>query len=150
MINLPQNSPNPLEKSTVVVIFASAPTGLGHLRVTNTLYAGLTPKATTVLLGSHDRSLQTIHKFISIHPIAREFMEWIQRGNPQKVFTRLYRWYLRNHKFNLYRLYIQMETILEQRISLPEEVIVVATHFGLAHQLAAIKQKLETKKSINR
>jgi len=75
-------------------------------------------------------------------------MEWIQRGNPQKVFTWLYRWYLRNHKFNLSRLYIQMETILEQRVSLPEEVIVVATHFGLAHQLAAIKQKLETKKGI--
>jgi hypothetical protein len=73
-------------------------------------------------------------------------MEWLQRGQPEEMFTRLYRRFLRS---TTKRLYQQLETLLEQHYEAPAAVLVVATHFGLAHQVAAIKDKISLEKGIN-
>ncbi len=134
-----------LGDKSLVIIFTYAAAGLGHLRVTNALYRGLPKNVTPLLLGSQDKSISSIHRFTSIHPWTRGFAEWVQRGMPEDIFTYFYRMYLRGETDLLYR---QMLTILDQRIELPKTVLIVATHFGLAHQLAAIKRKIEFKRQV--
>jgi len=129
-----------------VLIFAYAPAGLGHLRVTDALYHGLPKSVSPLLLGTQDKSITIIHRFTSIRPIFRDFAEWMQQGLPESLFTRFYRWYLRN---NTQILFEQILTLLDQRIDVPDTVLVVATHFGLAHQLCAIKKRIETEKKVN-
>jgi hypothetical protein len=129
----------------LLIIFTYAPAGLGHLRVVNTLSEGVETKGGSVLMGSYDSSIETIHKFISINHVARNIMEWVQRGTPQTLFTYFYRNYLRNSSSSLYR---QVERIFDERVDIPKNVIFVCTHFGLAHQLAVIKERLEKEKDI--
>jgi len=132
-------------KKTFVLIFAYAPVGFGHLRVTDALYHGLSKEVAPILLGSQDESISAVYRFISIHPVTRLLMEWTQTGWGEDIFRYLYIHYLR---FNNTLLYRQFLTILEQRIDIPETILVIATHFGLAHQLSAIKEKLEKERNI--
>ncbi|MBI3443098.1 hypothetical protein HY008_00300 [Candidatus Woesebacteria bacterium] len=129
----------------LVVVFTYAPAGLGHLRVTDALFHGLPGGVNHYLLGSHDRSLSYIHRIVSIHPLGHRLMVWIQHGVAEDVFSAFYRWYLRN---NTRLIFEQFTTILDQRLTIPKTVLVVATHFGLAHQLAAIKQELSRARNI--
>lgn len=129
-----------LKQKSLVIILAYAPTGLGHLRVTDALYDGLPIGSAPLLLGAHDHRLTYIHRLGSIHPLTRKFTEWLQNGWAEDLFYNgLYVRYLQDHAESLYK---QMVTILEQRIDLPRTVLVVSTHFGLTHQLAQIKEKL--------
>jgi len=128
-----------LAKKSLLIVFTYAPAGLGHLRVTDALYHGLPTGVTPVLLGAQDTSVGVIHRIMSIHPILRRIMEWAQRGTPENVFTYFYR---RQLRANTKLLYQQMVTILSQRLEVPTTVLIIATHFGLAHQLAAIKERL--------
>ena len=125
-----------------LVVFTYAPAGLGHLRVTNSLSAGLPRGVKTVLLGSSDKGIEAIHKFISIHVVTRWLMEWFQRGRPQKIFTFFYRRYLRSGSDEMRR---KIEEIFEQQIDVPKTLVIVATHFGLAHKIAAVKKEIEEK-----
>ncbi len=125
-----------------LVVFTYAPAGLGHLRVTNSLSAGLPKGVNTVLLGSSDKGIEAIHKFISIHVITRRLMEWFQRGRPQKIFTYFYRKYLRSGSDEMRR---KIEEIFEQQVDVPKTLVIVATHFGLAHKIAAVKKEIENK-----
>ncbi|AHB40296.1 MAG: hypothetical protein ACD_25C00120G0006 [uncultured bacterium] len=125
-----------------LVVFTYAPAGLGHLRVTNSLSAGLPKGVKTVLLGSSDKGIEAIHKFISIHVVTRWLMEWFQRGRPQKIFTFFYRKYLRSGSDEMRR---KIEEIFEQQIDVPKTLVIVATHFGLAHKIAAVKREIEEK-----
>ena len=72
-------------------------------------------------------------------------MEWVQSGKPEDLFTYLYCRFLHLHTHLLYQ---QMVTVLDQRIDVPKTVLVVSTHFGLAHQLTAIKNKIAKEKKI--
>ncbi len=129
-----------LKDKSLVIILAYAPTGLGHLRVTDALYEGLPGGVTPLLLGAQDRRLTVIHRLGSIHPWARRFTEWLQNGWAEDwLYKRIYVRFLKNHTENIYK---QMVTILEQRIDLPKIVLVVSTHFGLTHQLSEIKEVL--------
>lgn len=130
-----------LSQKSLVIIFAYAAAGLGHLRVTEALYHGLPEEVTPLLLRTQDKAVTYMHRLTSIYPWGRKFMEWTQKGLPEEIFTRLYRWYLRKNTLLLYQ---QMSTILDERIELPKTILIVATHFGLAHQLAALKSQLET------
>jgi len=125
-----------------LVVFTYAPAGLGHLRVTNSLSAGLPKGVKTVLLGSSDKGIEAIHKFISIHVVTRRLMEWFQRGRPQKIFTFFYRKYLRSYSDEMKR---KIEEIFEQQVDIPKKVVIVATHFGLAHKIAKVKKEIEKK-----
>ena len=136
---------SPLLHKSLIIILAYSPAGLGHLRVTDALYHGLPREVTPVLLGSQDKWIRIIHRLCSIHPIARAIFEWMQNGYLAKIFTALYRSLLRS---NTHTTYEQITTIIDQRVELPKTVLVVATHFGLAHQLAAIKEKVMKEKNV--
>lgn len=123
-----------------LVIFTYAPAGLGHLRVVNSLSEGLVSKHTPILLGSSDKGIESIHKFISINPVARSIMEWVQRDGPQNLFTLLYRNYLRTTSNDLYSEIIES---VHERLEVPKKIIFVCAHFGIAHKLAVIKKRIE-------
>jgi hypothetical protein len=128
-----------------LLILTYAPAGLGHLRITDSLYDGLPKTVNPVVLGSEDKSIQTIHRLTSIHPIGRAVFEWLQSGPLATTANRFYRWTLR---FNTGVVYQEMCRLIEERLDPPRKILVVATHFGLAHKLAAIKEKLEREKGI--
>lgn len=134
-----------LAQKSLLLVFAYAPAGFGHLRVADALYHGLPAGISPVLLGAQNKSITTIHKIVSLHPLARRIFEWGQQGKQERFFTRIYRSQLRSQTKSIYS---QMTTIIDQRIEPPETILVVATHFGLAHQIAAIKNRLMSEKKI--
>lgn len=128
-----------------IVVFTYAPVGLGHLRVTNALYEGLPKGVKTVLVGSSQRLTEAIYKFVSTHVVTRRIMEWFQSGTPQGIYTYFYRWQLRSTSGEMKE---KIEEIFKQQIDMPKRMIIVATHFGFAHQIAAIKEVLERKMGV--
>lgn len=134
-----------LSEKSVLVIFAYSPTGLGHLRVTDALYEGLPETVSPILLGSQDKAIGALHRFMSIHPITRMIFEWGQKGWMQYIVTFVYQFILHTRTKLLYQ---QLVTILDERLIIPNTLVIVATHFGLAHQLAHIKEDIEAKKNI--
>jgi hypothetical protein len=128
-----------LKESSLLLIFAYAAAGLGHLRVLDALVGGLPKGIKSEILGSEDQRIAALHRFASIHPITKAIMEWFQQGRPEDIFTAGYRFYLRRRGGMIFR---QLEQILTKRKTQAKSVLVVATHFGLAHQIAAIKDKL--------
>jgi hypothetical protein len=137
---------SPLTDPKLVLVFAQAPTGLGHLRVTDALYHGLPEGASALLLSSQDKSLTYTHRLTSIHPWLRAVMEFTQNGLPEAIFSKVFRWALRRSTKMLEE---QLQTMLEQHVLYPKTLLVVATHFGLAHQLAAIKDQFAKKYKVN-
>lgn len=135
-----------LNDQSLMLVFSYSPAGLGHLRVTDALFTGLSSKVTPVLLGSQDKSITYIHRWVSLHPLIRSLFEWGQSQGPQEYFfTFFYRWSLRHGAKLLYK---QVVTLLEQRMERPKTLLIIATHFGLAHQIAVIKDKLQNEQKI--
>ena len=134
-----------LAQKSLLIIFTYAPAGLGHLRVTDALYHGLPAEANPILLRSQDASIGYLHHLTSIHPTTRAILEWLQTGKPEELFTRVYRRFLRSQTKSLSD---HIETVLDERMVNPDLILVVATHFGLAHQLAAIKTELSRARHI--
>lgn len=133
-------------KKSLIIVLSYTPAGLGHLRVTQALYHGLPGGVTPVLLGAQEKSIRFIYRLISSNPFTRMAMEFVQNGVAQDVFTAIYRYYLRNDTKLLKE---QLLTLLEQRVTVPQTLLVVASHYGLAHQLAMIKQEFEKAYDIN-
>ena len=132
---------SPLEDKSLLICFAYAPAGLGHLRVTDALYHGL-PKGTNtpLLLGSQDTTITYLHRFMSINPFIRHLTVWAEKGRVENVTTFVYKYLLRSHTDLLYE---QMKTIISESYTAPSKILIIATHFGLAHQLSEIKERLE-------
>jgi hypothetical protein len=128
-----------------MLILTYAPAGLGHLRITDALYDGLPKSVNPVVLGSQDKSIQTLHRITSINTVARGIFEWLQSGPLAKQANRLYRYQLR---MNTSVVYEEISRVIDERFEPPKKVIVVSTHFGLAHKLAAVKEKLEKEKQV--
>ncbi|MDP4011012.1 MAG: hypothetical protein Q8P72_02170, partial [Candidatus Roizmanbacteria bacterium] len=82
-----------LSKKSFLLVFAYAPAGLGHLRVTDALYRGLPPEVSPILLGSQDTTITAMHRMMSVHTITRAFFEWVEQGSAEEFTTPLYRWY---------------------------------------------------------
>jgi hypothetical protein len=136
---------NKLAHRQFQLVFTYAPAGLGHLRVTDALYHGLPETINPVALGSHDRSIQIIHRITSINPLLRRGFEWLQSGPLSSFSNRIYRAYLRSDTGLVYE---QLVSLIEGKLELPKEVLVVSTHFGLAHKLAAVKEKLQREERV--
>ena len=130
---------NILADPAVTVIFATSPTGLGHLRVTEALYRGLPKTVSPVLLGAQDQSVSALYRFVSIHPLTREVMTILQLPPLDKPFAIVGRKLLRTQTKLLYQ---QLKTILSERLVVPKTVLLVVPHTILGHQLGAIKQKM--------
>ncbi len=134
-----------LARKELLIAFATAPTGLGHLRVTQALREGLPPEAAPVLLGAEDHVLDLLHRVTSLDPRARAMFEWIQSGTAEDVVTAISRRLLRTTAPLLKGELVRLAT---QRLDRPEVVLAVATHFGLAHQLVSLKERLWTERKI--
>ena len=129
-----------------LLIFTYAPAGLGHLRVTDALVESRSHKYPYIMLGSYDKYITSIHRFFSTNAIAKWIFVASQYGLFEDIFTFFYRSLLIMTSGELYR---QIKEIVERRKDI-DDVWVIATHFGMAHQLGAIKEKLikETGKTI--
>jgi len=136
---------NKLNSQSLLIIFAYAPTGFGHLRVSDALYRGLPSYISPLLLGSRDKSLSYLYRLVSVNPLTRAIFEWFEHGILERITTPVYRWYLRSHTQILYEQFI---TILDQRLISPQTVLIIATHFGLAHQIASLKERLMAERKI--
>lgn len=128
-----------LTDPSLAIIFATSPTGLGHLRVTEALYRGLPPNASPVLLGAQDQLASTLYRFVSIHPLTRQAMTVMQLPPIDKPFAVVGRKLLRSQTKILYG---QLKTILSERMIVPKTVLLVAPHTILGHQLGAIKEQM--------
>jgi hypothetical protein len=128
-----------------LLVLTYAPAGLGHLRITDALYDGLPKSVAPVVLGSQDKSIQTIHRLTSIHPLGRAAFEWLQTGPLAAQANRLYRAQLR---MNTQVVYGEFCRLIEERFDPLKKILVVSTHFGLAHKLAVIKERLEREKDV--
>ena len=129
----------------LLLIFTYAPAGLGHLRVTDALYRGLPKNAQPIVLGSHDKEITFLHRLASASIFGRRIMEYFQYGVLEEIFTAVYRKFLR---LRTKKVYEQLETLIEEYINPPKKVLIVSTHFSLAHQIAEIKNKLSAEKKV--
>ena len=128
-----------------LLILTYAPAGLGHLRITDALYDGLPKIVNPVVLGSQDKSIETLHRLTSIQPIGRAIFDWLQTGPLARQANRLYRYSLRADTNVVYQ---EMVQLIEERLDPPKKILVVSTHFGLAHKLAVIKDRLQKEKGV--
>lgn len=130
------------DKNKHLLVLTYAPAGLGHLRVVNAFHNGLPEDSNPVILGASDTSLTLLHRITSIHPFFRKVFEWVQRGAPQTIFTRMYRPFIRRRSTYLAKLFM---TAVNQQSILPETCVVISTHFSLSHQIGELKHELEKK-----
>lgn len=130
---------------SIVVYLSYAPAGFGHLRVADAFYHGLPEYVTPILLGTTDTSVTLPHRLTSVHPILRAFFVWGQSGFRDRLFATVYRRYLHSTAKNIK---LQLLETISQRIDPVETIIIVATHFGIAHQVSFIKNELERALSI--
>lgn len=124
----------------VCIVFAYAPAGLGHLRVTDALYHGLPLECDPLLLPDTAVSVKTLHRLTSINRYAKRFFEWSQQGMPETIITRMYRFMLHQDARFMQKRLLEL---LKQRIQLPHTLVIVATHYGIAHQVSVIKKEVE-------
>jgi len=129
-----------------LLVFTYAPAGLGHLRVTDALIDNRPKDYPYIMLGSYDRFITNIHRFLSTNWIAKWIFTISQYGLMEDIVTTLYRSILVSTSGQIYK---QLKDIIERRKDV-NEVWVVATHFGMAHQIGAIKEQLikETGKKV--
>lgn len=127
----------------VLVVLATAPAGLGHLRVMEALKQGLSEKTRKAVIGVTDPSLQWIHRLTSRNHLLKNVMEFVQENRIAEAwFSKRYRTYLRSHTAAAEK---ELADTVTRQWPQPEMVVVVATHFGLAHQLAAARERLVRK-----
>jgi hypothetical protein len=129
-----------------LLIFTYAPAGLGHLRVTDALVDSRPKEFPYIMLGSHDRFITTVHRFFSTNLIGKWIFTTAQYGLMENIATSIYRWILVMTSGTAFK---QLKEIVDTRKDV-EEVWVIATHFGMAHQIGAVKERLmkETGKKI--
>ncbi len=119
-----------------LLVFTYAPAGLGHLRVTGALVKSKPKDLSYVLLGSNDKFMTSIHRFTSVNPVARKIFENSQYGLAEDIFTKIYVWVLRR---STQAMFSKLLEIIDEHPGVTE-LTVVATHFGMAHQIGEIKE----------
>ena len=134
-----------LAQRQVQLVLTYAPAGLGHLRVMDALYHGLPETTNPVVLGGDDESIQRIHRITSTNPILKSVFEWFQSGPFSSYSNRIYRASLRSNTRLVHR---KVVSLIEERLEPPAEVLVISTHFGLAHKLAAVKERLQKEEHV--
>lgn len=124
-----------------LIIFAHAPAGFGHLRVTDALREGL-PKSQNqpYVIGTDDELMAKLHRIFSVTSLGLFIQTRFQYGFLEDVITYLYRAFLRLRTQTLYN---QLIDIVKNHNTKPKRVVVIATHFTLAHKVAALKNDLQ-------
>lgn len=126
--------------SSTLIVFTTSTAGLGHLRVTSALAQGLSPHIHSVVLGSHDPQVAFFHRLTSVNALGKAVMEAGQSHVIEGIFTSGYRRLMRQPSRKLYE---ELSDVFRQQLKKPKKILIVATHFGLAHQVAVLKQRLE-------
>lgn len=129
-----------LQNSDLLLIFTYAPAGLGHLRVTDALADGLPRGIDSILLGADDTNITYWHRLTSLSPFFRGVVEWFTTEENGYWFYAFYIWLL---KISSAKLYFQLKKLITGKYPDKKTVVVISTHFGLAHQISAIKDRLE-------
>lgn len=136
-----------LKSPNTLVIFTTAPAGLGHLRVTQALLDGLPEGTHSFILGLQDKTISSIHRVLSNNRFLFNTQLYVQH-NPtaEKIFTKIYQDSLRRQSNDVYQQLLTLITSHHPKLS---KVFIVATHFGLAHQIGEIKNELIGKTGID-
>ncbi|MFA6007342.1 MAG: hypothetical protein WC784_01695 [Candidatus Shapirobacteria bacterium] len=134
-----------LKQPDLLLVFTYAPAGLGHLRVTDALADALAPGIDSVLLGADDTKITYWHRLTSLSPFFRRVTEWFTTKKNGYWFYALY---ILSLKISSGKLYHQLKNLLSEKYPNKKTIVVVSTHFGLAHQVSAIKSRLEKKLKI--
>jgi len=121
-----------------LLVFTYAPAGLGHLRVTDALVDSKPEKYPYIMLGSYDRFITSMHRFTSTNPIAKLIFTISQYGLPEDIVTFVYRSIL---IMTSGQIFTQLKGIIDEQAKV-DEIWVIATHFGMAHQIGAVKERL--------
>jgi hypothetical protein len=163
-----QNFKQFFAQKNIQILFATAPTGLGHIRVTEALKSALGTNIQTETIGIMNPSSQLLHRIMSRSLILRYFMEVFQ-SNPvlEYVASAIYRRKLRTGNRAVRKYLVDLIRNASARVTRdgephrrgplvggvgagewqdprdPKRVLIVATHFGLAHQIASIRKKVE-------
>ena len=124
-----------------LLVFTYAPAGLGHLRVTDALVDSRPKKYPYIMMGSYDRFITSVHRFTSTNPIARWIFTISQYGLLEDFVTFVYRSML---VVSSGKIFQQLKDIIDRRTDV-DEIWVIATHFGMAHQIGAVKERLMKK-----
>ncbi|MFH1827312.1 MAG: hypothetical protein ABH812_02680 [bacterium] len=134
-----------LNREDTLIIFTYANVGFGHLRVTDALSNELKNNSNSIFLSGEDKIVSFFHRITSIHPILTSVFVWLQSGKQENVMTYFYR----NLLFLTAR---KLEKKLIDEINKAKNpvkrVVIVATHFSLAHQIARIREKIEKETNI--
>ncbi len=133
------SSLNALTDPTLAIIFEASPLGLGHLRVSDALYHGLPKNASPILLGAQAPKSSAMYRFASVHRSTRTLLEMMQLPPLDQPVAAVMRRLLRLQSKEVYR---HVRTILNERFTVPQTVLMVATHAIHAHPLGAIKKQM--------
>ncbi len=134
-----------LSSPNLVLVFAQAATGLGHLRVTEALRLALPPSVNGTLLNTPAGRDVAIHSLTSSRPILTKFLEYTQSGWREDAYIPLMNAFYRS---GVHAIEKNLQTILSQSYQTPKTLLVVATHYGTAYQIGLLKKIFEKKKNI--
>lgn len=124
-----------------LVIFCTAPTGFGHLRVTHALETGLPAGIRHTHLDLDYSSLQNLHRFTSRSILLREIYEFFQSNSlAEEIFTRTYLFYL---SISTSRTYRALSRLISTSLHPPKSLIMVCTHPSVAHEISLIKDRIQ-------
>lgn len=122
-----------------LLIFTYAATGLGHLRVADALMDTRPGKTSFVLVDDNDTFVNWVHRFTSLNPIGKFIFVRSQYGIWEKLFARFYVRFLITHTDKILE---RFKEVIGHSGDDVDEIWIITTHFGMAHQLGAIKNKL--------
>lgn len=128
-----------LTDPSVAIIFETSPLGLGHLRVTDALYHGLPKTASPILFGAQAPKSSALYRFASVHWSTRAVLEMLQLPPLDKPVAAIGRQILSHQTKDVHNA---LKRILNERFTVPQTVLLVATHAVHAHPLGAIKERL--------
>jgi hypothetical protein len=121
-----------------LLIFTYAATGLGHLRVTDALADSRPKEMLSVIVDPRDELISNGYRFVSNNPFGKFLFLKSQYGVFEDIFVGIYKKFLIDHTDKVFE---QMKDILSHGMD-ADEAWIVTTHFGMAHQIGAIKEKL--------
>ncbi len=121
---------------TSQIIITTAPTGLGHIRVTNALLAALPEEKAASVIGIQDEAISFTYHLISTNYYLRKILEFTQTNTlAEKIVTPLLT-IMQTQKLN--ETARQIQEII--KINNPSRLIIVSTHAFIAQKIARIIQ----------
>ena len=121
-----------------LLIFTYSATGLGHLRVTDALVDGRPKDHPYLLMGSEQDAVTALHRFSSKNVFARTIFEASQSGWMEDYVSSFFEAIL---QFSSGRIYRQLVDVINKE-GHENEVVIIATHPGIAHKIGFVKEKL--------